>query len=108
MGVTVFIDRNKINKRFFDNDRLKKQVSQLIINGIEQYVPYRTGKTWKSGMSYPGYITFSTSYVRYIYFKPMNFRTTFHKYPTNYWVTEGFEQEKGNIMASIQKEFDNV
>lgn len=105
-NVSVKIDKNKIMNRFFNNDRLKKQIAQIVIDEVEDYVPYLTGATTRSALSYPGYVTYSTLYVRKIYFTPYNFKRWYHAHATDRWVEMGYMERQPIIISRIQAEID--
>lgn len=106
--IKVDIDIDAIHKRFFENAKLNKQISQIVLDESEDYTPYRTGATTKSGRAYDGYITYGTEYAPKIYTTPMNFHRDVHSRATDHWVEEAFDDPVSNesIIRRIQDEID--
>lgn len=105
-NVDVSIDTAAIDRRFFENDKLNKQIAQIILDESEDYTPYRTGATTKSGMAYTGYIEYGTEYAPKIYETPMAFRKIFHSRATDHWVHVAYDENIDEITDRIQDEIN--
>ena len=99
------VDWNAVESIFIRSPKRMKQLSEIILKEVESYVPYRTGRTTKSGRAYPGYLIYKTPYVDYIYTgKHMKFNRMYHTNATYEWVSNGYAERKTKISKRIQKE----
>ena len=99
------IDWNAVDSKFIKNPRRMKQLAEIILKEVESYVPYKTGRTTRSGKAHPGYLTYRTPYVEYIYTgRHMRFNKAYHANAIYEWVSNGYEGRKRIISKRIQRE----
>lgn len=99
------INKQSLDRKFRKDAKKTKQLAEITMKEIESYVPYRTGRTTKSGRAHPGYLTYSTPYVKYIYKgKHMRFNKRYHANATWEWIPKGYTARKSQIAKRAQKE----
>ena len=99
------INKQSLDRKFRKDSKKTKQLAEITLKEIESFVPYRTGRTTKSGRAHPGYVTYSTPYVKYIYKgKYMNFNRKYHKDATWDWIRKGYTKRQSQIAKRAQKE----
>lgn len=103
--VKSIIDWKSIDLKFVKNPKRMKQLAEITLKEIESYVPYRTGRTTKSGKAHYGYLTYRTPYVGYIYKgRHMKFNRKYHANATYEWIPKGYKARKSQIAKRAQKE----
>ena len=99
------INKQSLDRKFRKDAKKTKQLAEITMKEIESYVPYRTGRTTKSGRAHPGYLTYSTPYVKYIYKgKHMRFNKRYHANATWEWIPKGYTARQSQIAKRAQKE----
>ena len=99
------INKQSLDRRFRKDSKITKQLAEITLNEIESFVPYRTGRTTKSGRAHPGYLTYSTPYVKYIYKgKHMRFNRRYHANATWDWIRVGYTKRQSQIAKRVQRE----
>lgn len=99
------INKQSLDRKFRKDSKKTKQLAEITLREIESFVPYRTGRTTKSGRAHPGYLTYSTPYVQYIYKgKHMRFNRKIHRNATWDWIRKGYTAKQYQIAQRAQRE----